>query len=116
MELQADNGDRLLKPGAFAQVHFHGAGNAGALTLPGTAIQYGTAGPQVAVVNGNGEVTVRPIKIIRDDGNVVRVTGAIGTGDAVIDTPPDAIHTGQHVRVTQVLPAAGAAKAGAHAK
>jgi RND family efflux transporter MFP subunit len=117
IELQADNTDRMLKPGAFAQVHFHGTGNTGTLALPGSAILYGTAGPSVALVNGHGTVTMHPVKIIRDEGNVVRVTGAIGPGDAVIDTPPDAIHTGQHVRVTQVLPpVTGGAKAAPNGK
>eukprot|EP01037_Dinobryon_pediforme_P009894 gene9894-9960_t len=119
IELQAENADRLLKPGAFAQVHFHSTGNVGTLALPGSAILYGTAGPSVAVVKG-GKVDLRGVKIIRDEGNVVRVTGAISTGDAVIDTPPDAIHSGQAVRVVQDLPPAGAkpadpAKAGVHA-
>jgi RND family efflux transporter MFP subunit len=109
VELQADNTDRMLKPGAFVQVHFHGMGNTGTLALPGSAILYGTAGPSVAVVATGGRVTIRPIKLIRDEGNVVRVTGPIGVGDAVVDTPPDAIHTGQHVHVTQVMaPTTGA--------
>jgi RND family efflux transporter MFP subunit len=116
VELQADNGDRMLKPGAFAQVHFHSTGNVGTLALPGSAIFYGTDGPSVAVVTGGDQVALRPIKIIRDDGNVVRVTGAIGPGDAVIDTPPDAIHNGQHVHVTQVLPSTTGAKGKPHAK
>ena len=68
------------------------------------------------MVGADGKVTVRLVKIIRDDGNVVRVTGALNTGDAVIDSPPDAIHNGQNVHVTQVLPAVTAAKAGACAK
>ena len=116
VELQSDNTDRQLKPGAFTQVHFHAAGSVGTMTLPGTAILYGNDGPSIAVVGADGKVTVRLVKIIRDDGNVVRVTGALNTGDAVIDSPPDAIHNGQNVHVTQVLPAVTAAKAGARAK
>ncbi len=116
IELQTDNTDRLLKPGAFAQVHFHATGNAGTLALPGTAIRYGADGPSVAVVSSRGDVSIRSVKIIRDEGNVVQISGAVGIGDAVIDTPPDAIRTGQHVRVTQVMPAVTTAKAGARAK
>lgn len=107
VELQADNVDRTLKPGAFTQVHFHANGGAGSLSLPGSAILYGTAGPSVAVVpaggTGNKTVSVRPVKIVRDDGNIVRVTGAITANDTVIDSPPDAIHTGSKVHVAQVL-------------
>lgn len=116
VELQADNTDRMLKPGAFAQVHFHATGSVPTLALPGSAIQYGTAGPSVAVVGHDGKVTLRAIKIIRDEGNVVRVAGPISTGDAVIDTPPDAIHTGQQVHVTQTLPVMTGAKAAPNAK
>ncbi|WP_428332173.1 efflux RND transporter periplasmic adaptor subunit [Novosphingobium sp.] len=111
VELQADNTDRALKPGAYTQAHFHATGGDGSLSLPGSAILYGTAGPSVAVVPANGKgdangekvVTMRPVKIVRDDGNVVRVTGAISPNDTIVDSPPDAIHTGQKVRVTQVL-------------
>ena len=111
VELQSDNSDRMLKPGAYAQVHFHAAGAVNTLSLPGSAILYGTNGPMAAVVGSDGKVALRSIKIIRDEGNVVRVAGAIGPADTVIDSPPDAIHTGQHVHVVQVMNAVSAAKA-----
>lgn len=103
VELQADNGERLLKPGAFTQVHFHASGSVGTLALPGSAILYGSDGPRVAVVDKNGKVAMRKVMILRDEGNQVRVNGAITASDSVVDTPPDAIHDGQQVRVTQVL-------------
>ena len=120
IELQADNTDRMLKPGAFAQVHFKTGVRPGTLMLPGSAILYGTAGPSVAIARKD-KVELVPVKIIRDDGNVVRVSGAITQADAVIDTPSDSIHTGQTVRVTQVMPpvsakAAAAGGTAAHAK
>jgi RND family efflux transporter MFP subunit len=121
VELQSDNSDRMLKPGAFAQVHFHAPGSSGSLTLPGSAILYGTDGPSVAVAtgmtgpNGTGQATVaiRPVKITRDDGNIIHVTGPFGPGDAVIDSPPDAIHAGQTVRVTETMAPAKAAPSAA---
>ena len=111
VELQADNTERALKPGAYTQAHFHATGGTTSLLLPGSAILYGTAGPSVAVVPANGDgdehhdkvVTLRPVKIVRDDGNVVRVAGEISPNDTIIDSPPDAIHTGMKVHVTQVL-------------
>ncbi|EGD57491.1 RND family efflux transporter MFP subunit [Novosphingobium nitrogenifigens DSM 19370] len=103
VELQADNGERLLKPGAFTQVHFHASGSVGTLALPGSAILYGSDGPRVAVVDKSGKVAMRKVMILRDEGNQVRVNGAITASDSVVDTPPDAIHDGQQVRVTQVL-------------
>ena len=49
VELQADNADRALKPGAFARVSFQlGDRGATGLTLPGSTILYGSSGPSVA--------------------------------------------------------------------
>ena len=117
VELQADNPDQLLKPGAFAQVHFHAAAATGALILPGSAILYGAAGPSVVVVGAQGRVDIRPIHIARDNGNSVAVIGAIGPADRVVDTPPDAIRAGEQVNVVQTLPQAAdpSAKDGKHA-
>jgi len=98
VELQADNGDGALKPGAFAQVSFSIA-TLGGLRLPGSAILYGDKGPTVAVVDRAGNVTVKPVTIARDEGNVVEVSAGVTPADRVIDTPPDAIRSGDVVRV-----------------
>lgn len=104
VQLQADNPDRALKPGAFAQVSFNvgqggGAGGSGGLTLPGSAILYGNDGPTVAVVGRDGRVAVRPVTITRDEGSTILVSGNIGPGDKVIDSPPDSIRSGDRVNV-----------------
>lgn len=113
VELQADNPDRALKPGAFAQVSFDvGAGSGNALTLPGGAILYGNDGPTVAVVGPDGRVTVRPITITRDEGAIVVVSGNLGPADRVIDTPPDSIRSGDRVTVQKTAAAKDAAHAG----
>ncbi|AHE52088.1 efflux RND transporter periplasmic adaptor subunit [Sphingomonas sanxanigenens] len=98
VELQADNRDGALKPGAFAQVRFD-VPTAGGMRLPGSAVLYGNSGPTVAVVGGNGRVTVKPITISRDEGSVVEVATGLAAGDRVIDTPPDAIRSGDVVKV-----------------
>ena len=60
---------------------------------------YGNSGPTVAVVGGNGRVTVKPITISRDEGSIVEVSTGLTAGDRVIDTPPDAIRTGDVVKI-----------------
>jgi RND family efflux transporter MFP subunit len=113
VELQADNPDGALKPGAYAQVSFAaGAGPGNSVSLPGSSIIYGANGPSVAVVDGRGQVTVRPVSIIRDDGSKVLVTGVSHT-DRAIDSPPDSIRSGDHVNVQRA--AAGVAKGAANA-
>lgn len=115
VELQADNPDRALKPGAFAQVRFDlGAGNGNSLTLPSSAILYGSDGPTVAVVGRDNRVTVKPVTIGRDEGATVVISGGVRPGDRVIDTPPDAIRSGDKVKV-QAPAATGGGKGAAHA-
>ncbi|HZU64944.1 MAG TPA: efflux RND transporter periplasmic adaptor subunit [Novosphingobium sp.] len=110
VELQSDNPDRALKPGAFSQVRFDtGAVQGNTLELPSSAIIYGANGPSIAVVDAQGVVSVRQVAIARDEGNTVLVGGALATTDKVIDSPPDAVKSGDKVRVTQTETAGGAA-------
>lgn len=116
-ELDADNADRALKPGAYAQVSFNIAAQGNTLAVPGSAVIYGKGGPAVAVVDHGGLVTVKPVTIARDEGAVVLISVGLNPRDVVIDTPPDAVKTGDHVRVVQHLPGvvdAAKAKAAAH--
>lgn len=110
VQLQAPNPDAALKPGAFAQVRFQvAAGQGNALSLPGSAILYGNDGPTVAVVGNDGRVTVKPVTIARDEGATVQLSGGITPQDRVVDTPPDAIRTGDRVQVQAAAGGKGAA-------
>lgn len=118
VELQASNPDEALKPGAYAQVTFSGAGGGKTLSVPGSAILYGSDGPSVAVVQGKDHVKVKPITIARDEGTKVAISAGITAQDRVIDSPPDAIRTGDRVRVLKPVAgvAQGAAKGAPDAK
>ncbi|WP_084455759.1 efflux RND transporter periplasmic adaptor subunit [Novosphingobium rosa] len=107
VQLEADNTDHALKPGAYAQVHFQLGDKASGtpeVAVPGSAILYGAAGPQVAVVDGQGVVTMHSVTIARDKGSIVLLSGGVSATDHVIDSPPDAVRTGDHVRVAQTTP------------
>jgi RND family efflux transporter MFP subunit len=99
IELQSDNFDNALKPGAFAEVSFIGANNAGDdLTVPGSVVLYTNNGPAVVLVGPAGKVEVKLIKITRDAGATVSIAG-LSPKDRIIDTPPDSIRTGDQVRI-----------------
>jgi RND family efflux transporter MFP subunit len=107
VQLEADNADRALKPGAFAQVHLNLGDKASGqpeVVVPGSAILYGAAGPQVAVVDGQGHVSLRSVTIARDKGSTVLLSGGIAVTDHVIDSPPDAVRDGDTVHVQQTTP------------
>ena len=100
VQLQAANPDGALKPGAFSQVRFNiGSGPGNAVSLPGSTILYGNDGPTVALVDRSGKVQVKPVTILRDEGKQVQIAAGLTPGDKVIDTPPDAMRTGDRVRI-----------------
>lgn len=106
VELQADNADGALKPGAYAHVHFAIDGAGSNLRLPGSTILSSEDGPSVALVGRDGRVTVRRVTIARDEGKTVLLSLGVRPGDRVIDSPPDSIRTGDRVEIA--APAKGA--------
>lgn len=99
VQLEAPNGDRALKPGAYAQAGFPVSATHGAVTLPASALIVGERGTQVALLGADGKAHLRSITIGTDRGNTVDVTAGLSASDRVIDTPPDSLQTGDAVRV-----------------
>lgn len=110
VELQADNAEGVLKPGAYAHVKFPIDGGGAGVRLPGSAILPAEDGPSVALVGKDGRVTLRRVTIARDEGKSVLISVGVKRGDKVIDSPPDSIQTGDKVQIA--VPEA-AAKGGA---
>lgn len=102
VELQANNDRGELMPGAYTQVSFKLAANKQQLRVPGSAILYRDQQPSVATIDDNNRVTLKPIKIGRDEGTVVEILAGISAADRIITTPPDAIRNGDEVRVVNV--------------
>lgn len=99
VELQADNPQGVLMPGAFTHVRFAMSGAANGFSLPGSAILYGSDGASVVVVGADGRVKIRPVTIARDLGKSVIVSVGVSPGDRIVDTPPDSIQTGDGVKI-----------------
>lgn len=99
VELQADNTDGALLPGAYAQVSFTLSSNSSRVHIPGSAILYRNQSPAVATVDAANTVTLKTVTIGRDQGSQVEIVSGLSVGDTVISTPPDAIRTGDQVRV-----------------
>ena len=105
VELQADNPEGKLWPGAFAEVHFHLPANPNTLSVPTTALIFGTKGMQVAVVDASNKVRLKPVVIGRDLGNRVEVQSGLTAGDQLIDSPLESLQSGDAVSVAQAKPA-----------
>lgn len=101
VEMQADNADRVLKPGAYAQANFPISGDESVVTLPPSALIMGAEGPRVAGVDRAGKVELRSVTLGRDRGKVVEVLTGLTVSDEVINNPPDSLQAGDVVRVAQ---------------
>jgi RND family efflux transporter MFP subunit len=107
VELQAANGDRALKPGAYAQASFPVTGRGSAVELPASAMIIGQGGTQVAVVGNDGRAQLKTVTIGQDLGDRVQISAGLSANDRVIDSPPDSLQTGDKVQVARAGGAGG---------
>jgi RND family efflux transporter MFP subunit len=99
VELELDNAQNQLFPGAYAEVHFKIAGSASSVRLPANTVLFRAPGPQVAVVDAQHRIQLKSIVQGRDFGGTIEVLSGLGPDDAVVVNPPDSIVDGVTVRV-----------------
>ena len=104
VELELDNAQRELFPGAYAEVHFKLAGSASSVRLPANTVLFRAPGPQVAIVDAQHRIQLKSIVQGRDFGGTIEVLSGLGPDDAVVINPPDSIVDGATVRVSSPPP------------
>jgi RND family efflux transporter MFP subunit len=104
-EVDVPNKDSKLLPGSFGQVHFATGTMVPRITVPVNAMLFRAEGPQVAVVDKNDKVHLRPITIGRDFGATLEILGGLEVSDRVVINPSDSLQEGQPVHVAK--PSAG---------
>ncbi|STX43302.1 membrane-fusion protein involved in transport [Legionella donaldsonii] len=95
----ADNPKDELLPGGYTEVHFNMPLSSKLIRLPVNTLIFRAQGLQVAVVNKNNKVDLRPITVSRDFGTEVEVNTGLQVGELVILNPPDALIAGQEVKI-----------------
>ena len=99
IELQANNPDGKLWPGAFTEVQFHIPADPSTLRIPSTALIFGTNGMRVAAVDANNKVVLKTVRLGRDLGNRVEIQSGLSLSDRLIDNPQESIEAGATVRI-----------------
>lgn len=102
VEIDVENRDGKLLPGALAQVHFKAAPVAATFVIPSAALIFRQAGLQVGtVINAGGGMVAHlvPVTIGQDDGSTVQIVSGLKKGDRVIQDPPDSLIEGEKVTV-----------------
>jgi membrane fusion protein (multidrug efflux system) len=106
IQLQADNADGKLWPGAYTEVHFHVPSDPNTLRIPATAMIFGKQGMRVAAVDSSNKVTLKPVVLGHNLGNEVEIKSGLLASDRLIDNPQESTDTGDVVAIaTDVKPA-----------
>jgi len=99
-EVDVNNTNGHLLPGAYVFVHLQLPGNPHSVTLPSNALLFRAEGLRAAVIRDN-RVVLAPISIGHDYGNKVEITSGLTAKDAVVLDPPDSLAAGATVKVIQ---------------
>lgn len=98
VEVDVDNPQDKLLPGAYVFVHFKLPQQHATLSIPANTILFRSEGLRVALVR-NGRVHLQPITIAKDNGATLDVGTGLQPSDEIILDPADSIFEGQPVRV-----------------
>jgi RND family efflux transporter MFP subunit len=99
MQLVVDNAANELMTGAFATVTFELPHPETAVNVPASALIFNRSGLQVAIVDRENRIVLKPITISSDLGSEVEIASGIVADDRVVINPPDGVVTGDQVRV-----------------
>lgn len=99
VQLFADNQRGELLPGGFAQVSFDMPAQTEHLNIPPSALIFSKTGLQVATVNADNKVVIKPVLVAKDHGIRIELLSGLESTDRVIENPPDGVMQGDLVRV-----------------
>jgi RND family efflux transporter MFP subunit len=99
VELELDNSQGEIFPGAYAEVHFKLPAGADSLRLPANTVIFRAAGLQVATLDSEHRVRLKSIVQGRDFGSTIEVLSGLAPNETVVLNPPDSITDGVVVRV-----------------
>jgi RND family efflux transporter MFP subunit len=99
VEVEVQNPDGTLLPGAYAEVHLKIPSGAPAAIVPAGALIFRSQGLQVGTVENGNRAALKDVTLGRDFGADVEVVSGLTANDLVIVNPPDSLVSGETVRV-----------------
>lgn len=96
-EVDVPNPKSTLTPGMYADVSLQIAGTPSALTIPVQALDQGSNGASVLVVDANNKVERRPVRIGLETPDKVQIVDGVHEGERVIVGNLDSFEPGQKV-------------------
>lgn len=114
IEITLPNQDGRLLPGAYVKATLPMAA-VGTLTVPANTLLFRAEGPTLAVVDANGKVALRSVRIARTLGKSLELDEGIEAGDRIVLNPSDSLANGDTVVVKATAAVGGGKAAGASA-
>src|SRR6201993_4222831 len=102
------NAGNILRPGQFGKVRFVADMKKGAIVVPQEAVNELQGSYQVAVVDANNKVSIRPVKMGERIGALWEVTDGLKPGDKVVVEGVQKAREGSTVTVKEWTPPADA--------
>jgi RND family efflux transporter MFP subunit len=96
VEVDVPNTDLALLPGLYVQVNF-AIKPKPLLEIPASALMFRASGPQVAVVDKTGKVSLRDVTIGSDQGDFVEIASGVSPNDRVALNLSSEVADGDHV-------------------
>lgn len=101
MKAQFDNEDDALFPMQFVNVRLQVSTLSQALVIPGAAVQFGSQGNYVYVIDADQKVSMRTITLGAADGERMAVTSGLAAGEWVVLEGLDRLRDGREVQVIE---------------
>jgi RND family efflux transporter MFP subunit len=99
VEVDFDNPDGAILPGAYATVRLNAQNAQPPLSIPVSALLFRPDGVQVASINAANRVAMQSVTLGRDFGTRIEVTTGLDVKARVVANPSDAIASGERVNV-----------------
>ena len=104
VELQVENAKNEILPGSYATVRVPEVALGKLVTLPDNTLIFRSKSVKVGVVDANGVVQLRDVKVGRDFGVQSEILSGVSESDKVIVNPSDSLTTGTTVRLAATSP------------
>jgi membrane fusion protein, multidrug efflux system len=98
-ELEVDNSKGEILSGSYAEIRFSETQTEAPMVLPSNVLLFRSEGTQVGLVQPDGKVELRNIRLGRDFGQTIEVIDGVTTNDQVIQNPADSLTSGTVVRL-----------------
>lgn len=112
LKAEFSNDDERLFPNQFVNVRLPVQTVANAVAIPGAAVQYGSRGTYVYVVNKEGKAVVRDVVLGPADGTRQSIASGLVSGELVVLEGLDRLRDGSKVIATEATPSSSNAVAG----